>query len=46
MYAVRERGLSALKESETIKRLERCNAAAKAEIEQRITNLRKDQSHA
>jgi hypothetical protein len=39
MHAVRERGLAALKESATIKRLERCDAAAKAEIEKRITNL-------
>jgi len=46
MHAVRERGLAALKEPIIAARIERCDPAAKAEIEQRITNLRKDQSHA
>jgi hypothetical protein len=36
MHAVRERGLTALKVPVTAERLERCDAAAKAEIEQRI----------
>ena len=40
--AVRERGLAALKEPTTAERLDRCDAAAKAEIEQRIASLRKD----
>jgi hypothetical protein len=42
MIAVRERGLAALKEPATAERLERCDAAAKAEIERRIAKLRKD----
>jgi hypothetical protein len=41
MFAVRERGLAALKEPATAERLERCDAAAKAKIEQRIA-FRKD----
>jgi len=45
MHTVRERGLAALKEPKTAERLERCDAAAKAEIERRIANLRKDISH-
>jgi hypothetical protein len=45
MYCVRERGLAALKEPATTKRLERCDAAAKAEIEQRIAKLQKGESH-
>jgi hypothetical protein len=36
MHAVRERGLTALKEPANVERLGRCDAAAKAEIEQRI----------
>ncbi len=44
MHAVRERGLPALKEPATAQRLECCDAAAKAEIEQRIAKLRKDQN--
>src|SRR5262249_51889567 len=40
MHAVRERGLAALKEPMTAGRLERCDAEAKAEIEQRIASLR------
>jgi hypothetical protein len=39
MYAVRERGLAALKEPTTAERLERCDAAARAEINQRIEML-------
>jgi hypothetical protein len=42
MFAVRERGLAALKEPATAKRLEHCDEAAKGEIERRIANLRKD----
>jgi hypothetical protein len=42
MHAVRERGLAALKEPATVERVSRCDAAAKAEIERRIANLRKD----
>jgi hypothetical protein len=42
MFAVRERGLAALKEPATAQRLEHCDEAAKAEIERRIANLRKD----
>jgi hypothetical protein len=42
MYAVRNRGLAALKELATVERLSRCHAAAMAEIERRIANLRKD----
>jgi hypothetical protein len=39
MLAVRERGLAALKEPATVERLERCDAAARAEINQRIEKL-------
>jgi hypothetical protein len=39
MVAVRERGLVALKEPATVERLERCDAAARAEINQRIEKL-------
>jgi hypothetical protein len=39
MWCVRERGLPALKESENIERLLRCDAAAKAEINRRIAHL-------
>ena len=42
ILTVRERGLAALKEPANVERLERCDAAAKAEIEQRIAKLRKD----
>jgi hypothetical protein len=42
ILAVRERGLAALKEPANVERVERCDAAAKAEIEQRIAKLRKD----
>jgi hypothetical protein len=39
MLAVRERGLAALKESATVERLARCDAAARAEINRRIEKL-------
>jgi hypothetical protein len=39
LRAVRESGLAALKEPATAERLRRCDAAAKAEIEQRIAKL-------
>jgi DNA-binding transcriptional MerR regulator len=39
MLAVRERGLVALKERATAERLECCDAAARAEINQRIEKL-------
>jgi len=42
VHAVGKRGLAALKESATAERLDRCDTAAKAEIEQRIASLRKD----
>jgi len=42
MLAVCEHGLAALKEPATAERLKRCDAAAKAEIEQRIAKLKKD----
>jgi hypothetical protein len=42
MFAVRERGLAALKEPVTGERLNRCDAAAKTEIERQIAKLRKD----
>jgi hypothetical protein len=42
MHAVRDHGLAALKEPVTAGRLERCDEAAKAEIERRIGNLRRD----
>ena len=42
ILAVRERGPAALKEPANVERLERCDAAAKAEIERRIAKLRKD----
>jgi len=40
MFAVRERGLAALKEPATAERLNSCDAAARAEIEQRLQKLR------
>jgi hypothetical protein len=42
IHSIRERGLAALKEPANVERLSHCNAAAKAEIEQRIAILRKD----
>ena len=42
ILTVRDRGLAALKEPANVERLERCDAAAKAEIERRIAKLRKD----
>jgi hypothetical protein len=41
MYCVRERGLAALKEPANIERLSRCDAAARAQIDQRIAKLKK-----
>ena len=40
LYAVREHGLAALKETATAERLERCDAQAKEEIERRIEGLK------
>jgi hypothetical protein len=42
MHAVRARGIAALKEPAIAARLERCDAAATTEIEQRIAGLRKN----
>ena len=42
IQTVRERGLAVLKEPANVERLERCDAAAMAEIERRIAKLRKD----
>ena len=39
MLAVRERGLEALKEPDTIERLTRCDAAARKQINARIERL-------
>jgi hypothetical protein len=39
MFCVRERGLAALKEPANIERLSRCDATAKAQIDQRIEKL-------
>lgn len=39
MFAVRVGGLGALKEPPTVERLERCDATARAEINQRIEKL-------
>jgi hypothetical protein len=39
VYAVRERGVSALKEPENLERLSRCDEAARAQINQRIAKL-------
>jgi hypothetical protein len=39
IYSVRERGLKALKEPATHERLTRCDAAARAQINQRIEKL-------
>ena len=40
MFAIRARGVAALKEPATMERLSRCDAAALAQIDQRITKLR------
>src|SRR5262249_9332805 len=45
MHAARERGIAALKEPRTTERLKRCDAAAKAKIEQLIAKLQKGESH-
>jgi hypothetical protein len=39
LHCVRVRGLSALRESSNIERLSRCDAEAKAEIDERIAKL-------
>jgi len=39
LYCVRERGLGALKEPETVERLARCDDAAKKQIDQRIQRM-------
>jgi hypothetical protein len=39
LHCVRERGLAALKEPANLERLARCDAAAKAQIDQRIGKL-------
>jgi hypothetical protein len=39
MYAVRGRGVSALKDAANIERLWRCDAAARTEINERIASL-------
>ena len=39
MVAVRERGLAALKDAANVQRLARCDQAARAQINQRITRL-------
>jgi hypothetical protein len=39
VFAVRERGLAALKKPTNLERLSRCDAAAKAEINERIEKL-------
>lgn len=40
MYSVRARGVEALKEPATVERLERCDEAAKQQINQRIAVLK------
>jgi hypothetical protein len=40
MFAIRARGVAALEEPATMERLSRCDAAALAQIDQRITKLR------
>jgi hypothetical protein len=39
-YSIRTRGLAALQEPDVLQRLQRCDIAAKAEINQRIERLR------
>jgi hypothetical protein len=39
IYSIRARGLAALKEADVLGRLNRCDTAAKAEINQRIERL-------
>jgi|SRR5262245_8696072 len=43
-YAVRQRGLDTLKEPATVERLSRCDAAALAQIDERIAKFKKDTS--
>jgi hypothetical protein len=40
MYCIRTRGLVALNEPNVVERLQRCDAAAKARINERIERLR------
>lgn len=42
MYAVRERGVAALKEPATAARLQECDAAAREQIQLRIEKLHKE----
>jgi hypothetical protein len=42
MYSVRTRGVKALHEPATIARLQRCDDAAKREIETRIAKLKRE----
>jgi hypothetical protein len=39
IYGIRTRGLAALKEPDVLERLNRCDTAAKSEINQRIERL-------
>ena len=39
LYSIRTRGLAALQEPDVLQRLQRCDIAAKAEINQRIERL-------
>ena len=41
-YAIQERGLAVLKEPATVERLSRCDEAALAEIDRRISQLKED----
>ena len=41
-YEIQERGLDALKEPATVERLSRCDEAALAEIDRRISQLKED----
>jgi hypothetical protein len=44
MYSVRERGIGTLKEPANIERLSRCDEAARAQINERIERLVKQES--
>lgn len=47
MYVVRERGLEALLEPDTVERLSRCDTAAREQINSRIATLGlKERAHA
>jgi hypothetical protein len=41
LHGVRQRGVAALKEPASIERLSRCDASARAQIDQRISKLGK-----